>query len=67
MQISPAAAPVADLHGGALDDSVDVSSQILALQVHTQRLSGNEKGCKNQLTVAAELIFTEQRYFFFPD
>lgn len=41
--ISPAGALVGNLHVGALDDTLDVSGQIFALQVHTQRVSGEER------------------------
>lgn len=41
---SPAAALVVDLQVGALDDSLNVSGQIFALQVHRKWLSGKETG-----------------------
>jgi len=42
-EASPAAALVGNLQAGALDNSVDVLSQIFALQENTQRLPGNDR------------------------
>lgn len=41
-EISPAAALISNLQAGALDDPVDVHGQMFALEVHSQRLSGEE-------------------------
>lgn len=48
--VSPAAALVGNLQAGALDDPLDVSGQMFALQVHRQRLSGRDTyGVRMQL------------------
>ena len=44
--ISPAGALVVNLQVGALDETLDVSGQIFALQVHTQRLSDKDRNVK---------------------
>lgn len=41
--LSPAAAFAVNLQFGALDEPLDVSGQSFALQVHTQRLPGEDR------------------------